>query len=422
MKNIAVISTGTELLKGTTLNTNLAFLGRELCALGIPIRLALIVGDREQDLYSACAGALDVADTLIVSGGLGPTGDDITLDAAARFFGLELEPSKELVERITAFWHERHRGRVPGAILRQARAPRTAAILPNPNGSAPGFRIESVYNGRPRRIYLLPGPPREFEPMVRASLLPELARSLKSGEQESTLGFLAAGESEFQLYTRIEKALQGIPVELACCATSVGTRIFISGSCPEQVQSAAELARSLSGALALPLGMLELPAAILSELERKRRTLVTAESCTGGMISTALTAVPGASNTYLGGAVVYSNRLKNQLLGVPQEILERFGAVSAECAGAMVDGALEHLGGDCAIAITGIAGPSGDETGKPVGLVYIGVRAGTRRAVKEFHFRGNRNAIRERSCGSALLMLYRLLKEDPDDPKIEAGR
>ena len=123
--SIAVISTGTELLKGTVLNTNLAFLGRELGTLGLSIRLALIAGDREQELYTACAEALGAADTLIISGGLGPTRDDITLDATARFFGLELEPHPELVEKVTAFWHERHRGRVPGQVLRQARSARS---------------------------------------------------------------------------------------------------------------------------------------------------------------------------------------------------------------------------------------------------------------------------------------------------------
>ena len=420
--SIAVISTGTELLKGTVLNTNLAFLGRELGTLGLSIRLALIAGDREQELYTACAEALGAADTLIISGGLGPTRDDITLDATARFFGLELEPHPELVEKVTAFWHERHRGRVPGQVLRQARAPRGAAILPNPTGSASGFRIDTVYDSRPRRIYLLPGPPREFEPMAHASLLPELARSMESEGHEYTLGFLAAGEPEFQLQVRFEKALEGFPVELAYCATPAGTRVFVSGSDSGQVRNAAELARSLSGPWALPFGELELPAAVLAELGRTRRTLVTAESCTGGMISAALTAVPGASNAYLGGAVVYSNRLKHRLLGVPQEILDRFGAVSAECAGAMVDGAAERLGGDCAIAVTGIAGPAGDDTDKPVGLVYIGVRAGEKRSVEEFHFRGDRNAVRERSCGSALLMLYRLLKEDEVDSAAGAGR
>ena len=420
--SIAVITTGTELLKGTTLNTNLAFLGRELGSIGLAIRLALTAGDQERDLYTAFSEALDSADTLIVTGGLGPTRDDITLDATARFFGLELAPHPELVQKVTQFWGLRHRGRVPKPVLRQARAPEGAVFLPNPNGSATGYRIETVYGGRTRRIYLLPGPPREFEPMVKAALLPELAATPEQTGHEYTLGFLAAGEPEFQLQVRLEEALSSFPVELAYCATPSGTRVFVSGADREQVHKAAELARTLAGPAPLPFGELALPAPVLAELERRKWHLVTAESCTGGMISAALTAIPGSSRSYLGGAVVYSNELKHRLLGVPREIFNSFGAVSAECATAMVDGAAEQFGAECAVAVTGIAGPASDDTNKPVGLVYIGVRAGEKRIVQEFHFTGDRDSVRERSCGNALLMLYRLLHEDEVDTAAAAGR
>lgn len=420
--SIAVITTGTELLKGTTLNTNLAFLGRELGSIGLAIRLAFTAGDRERDLYAAFSEALDCTDTLIVTGGLGPTRDDITLDATARFFGLELSPHPELVEKVTNFWGLRHRGRVPKPVLRQARAPQGAVLLPNPNGSASGYRIDTVYGNRARRIYLLPGPPREFEPMVKDTLLPELAATQEHAGHEYTLGFLAAGEPEFQLQVRLEQALSPFPVELAYCATPAGTRVFVSGTDPERVREAAELARTLSGPTPLPFGELELPGPILAELERRGWHLVTAESCTGGMISAALTAIPGSSRSYLGGAVVYSNELKHRLLGVPEEIFRSFGAVSAECATAMVDGAAEKFGAECAVAVTGIAGPASDDTQKPVGLVYIGVRAGEKRIVQEFHFSGDRNCVRERSCGNALLLLYRLLQEEEVDAAAAAGR
>lgn len=410
--SIAVISTGTELLRGTVLNTNFAFLGRELARRGLAIRLGLTAGDRAPEIHTAFAEALAEADTVIVSGGLGPTRDDITLDAAARFFGLELETVPELEDRITAFWKLRHTGRVPKPVLRQARAPHGAKILPNPNGSAPGFRIDALYAGRARRVYLLPGPPREFEPMVCESLLPDLDGIADAGTREHTIGFLAAGEPEFLLQVKLEKALEGRPVELAYCATPCGTRVFVSGSDLEAVRGAAELARKEAGPLALDFGELELPAALLARLRKSNQTLVTAESCTGGMISAALTAVPGSSAVYRGGAVVYGNELKQLLLGVPRELLDAHGAVSAECAGAMADGAAGRLGGDCAIAVTGIAGPDGGSAEKPVGLVYIGVRAGERRVVEKFLFRGNRDTVRERAAGSALLLLHRLLEED----------
>ena len=418
--SIAVISTGTELLRGTVLNTNLAFLGRALAGRGFAIRLGLTAGDRAPELHAAFAEALAGADTLIVSGGLGPTSDDITLDAAARFFGLELEPVPGLVEKISAFWRLRHTGRVPKPVLRQARAPRGAAILPNPNGSASGYRIDTVYAGRSRRIYLLPGPPREFEPMVCESLLPDLGDIADAGAHEHTVGFLAAGEPEFQLQVKLERALESRPVELAYCANPTGTRVFVSGSDPEEVRRAAETARGVAGPLALDFGELDLSAALLAELRKRGWKLVTAESCTGGMISAALTAVPGSSSVYRGGAVVYSNELKQLLLGVRRETLDSFGAVSAECAAEMADGAASRLGGDCAIAVTGIAGPDGGSAEKPVGLVYVGVRAGERRAVEKFLFRGNRDTVRERAAGSALLLLHRLLQEDLVDAETGA--
>ena len=414
--SIAVISTGTELLKGTVLNTNLAFLGRELGSHGLSIRLGITAGDRAPDLHAACADAMADADTLIVSGGLGPTRDDITLDAVARFFGLELEPDPALVESVTAFWRRRHTGRIPKPMLRQARTPHGAGILPNRNGSAAGFRIDTLYAGRPRRIYLLPGPPCEFEPMVHDFLIPDLMNGPEAKNREYTFGFLAAGAPEFELQQKLGKALAGLRIELAYCATPAGTKVFVSGSDPEEVQKAGELARAEAGPPALASGELELPAAVLAELNRRHWMLVTAESCTGGMISAALTAVPGSSESYRGGAVVYSNALKHQLLGVPSEILDTFGAVSAECAEAMVDGAAKQLQGDCAMAVTGIAGPGGGSEEKPVGLVYIGVRAGEKRLVREFHFPGNRSMVRERTAANALLMLHRLLQEDQIEP------
>jgi len=248
--------------------------------------------------------------------------------------------------------------------------------------------------------------------MVCESLLPDLDGIADAAAREHTIGFLAAGEPEFQLQVRLEKNLEGHPVELAYCATPSGTRVFVSGSDPEEVRNAAELAHEEAGPLALAFGELELPAALLAELRKRGQKLVTAESCTGGMISAALTAVPGSSSVYRGGAVVYSNELKQLLLGVPRELIDTHGAVSAECAGAMVDGAASRLGGDCAIAVTGIAGPDGGSAEKPVGLVYIGVRAGERRIVEKFLFRGNRDTVRERAAGSAMFLLHRLLQED----------
>ncbi len=407
--SIVVICTGTELLKGTVLNSNLAFLGNELTAAGLAIRTELTVGDRAGDLYAALGDAFEAGDTVIVTGGLGPTRDDLTLDAVCRFLGLEINFDPELTEKVAAFWRIRHRGPVPKRVLRQARLPESAGILPNPNGFASGYRIECSYGGRARRIFLLPGPPREFEPMVRASLLPDLIRRREPEELEYTLGFLAAGQGEFELSIRLEKALESSPVELAYCATPCGTRVFVSGADEARVEEAAEAAREIAGSSALPAGKLDLAARVLEMIAGKHWRLVTAESCTGGMIAGRLTAVPGASDVFPGGVVTYANEMKTRLLGVPEEIFDNHGAVSRECAGAMLSGACERYNAACGIAVTGIAGPGGGTPEKPVGLVYIGARAGERETVEEFHFPGDRDTVRERACGSALLLLYRML-------------
>lgn len=408
--SISMITTGTELLKGTVLNTNQAFLGRELEQIGMRLASTLTVGDHPREIYAGLAALLPVSECIVVTGGLGPTDDDITLDAVCRYLGVELETDPVLVDKVTAFWHRSHRGRVPRQVLRQARAPRGAHRIENPEGSASGWRIDTTFLGAPRRIYLLPGPPREFEPMMTSSLLPDLAGLEEKKPHEYTRCFLAAGVGEFSLQQLTAKLLHGNDaVEPAFCVTPEGTRVFLSGPRETPVIEAIEVLRKAVGTAALPVGELSLLPGVLSRLESARQTLVTAESCTGGGIAEAITAIPGASAVFRGGAVVYSNELKTRLLGVPEELLARHGAVSAECAEAMVRGAAERLEADCAIAVTGIAGPGGGTPEKPVGLVYIGVLAGDRVRIEECHFRGDRRAVRERTRGRALLILRELL-------------
>ena len=213
--SIAVICTGTELLKGSAVNTNLACLGRELAAHSMPLSLEITVGDHADELVQALGDALEVADTIIISGGLGPTTDDLTLDTVARFFGTELIENTELKEKVQNFWNFHHPGRCPKNQFRQARVPRGGAFMPNPVGSASGLRFEANYGNRTRKIFLLPGPPHEFEPMVKDHLLPAL---LAERHQEViTKGFLCcAGES--MVFPPVEKAVAGLPVEVACAA------------------------------------------------------------------------------------------------------------------------------------------------------------------------------------------------------------
>lgn len=411
--SIAILSTGTELLKGSILNTNAGFLCRRLAAAGLRPVLELTAGDHPAEIAAALGDALRAADTVIITGGLGPTRDDLTLDAVSRFFGLELEIDPALAEKVEAFWSRRHEGRrAPKTVLRQARVPRGAAILPNPNGSASGIRIDAGYGGRQRTLFLLPGPPAELEPMVEHSVIPAVVTLEAGAAHEYTQGFLAAGLGEYAVQLQLEKLLHARPVELAYCARPEGTRVYLSGSDPAEVDAAVSDARSALGTAALPAGKLDLVETIAGLLEERNLTLVTAESCTGGRIAGMLTDHAGISSVFKGGAVVYSNELKHALLGVPEELLARHGAVSAECAEAMVRGATDRLEADCAVAVTGIAGPGGGTPEKPVGLVYIAAKVRDQLRVGEFHFSGDRRRVRECTAARALLLLLGLLRGD----------
>lgn len=408
MIKIAMICTGTELLKGSTVNTNLAFLGGELTAAGLPPVLEIAVGDDGGDLSGALASALRCADAVVISGGLGPTVDDITLDVAARFFGLELVESPELSLRLEEWWRRGHRGRCPRMQYRQARCPAGARIIPNPEGSAVGYDFETVYGGRSRRIFLLPGPPREFEPMARDYLLPCLA-GLNPEDRIFTTGFLAAGIGESAASAAVEPAVREFAVTVAYTAKPEGAVVYLSGSDAATVTAAVAAARRAVGKAALPAGVTGVIPELIARLRAEGATLSTAESCTGGLIAAALTDRPGVSEVYLGGAVTYSNALKTALLGVAPELLREFGAVSSETAAAMAAGAVSRFGSTAAVAVTGIAGPGGGSAAKPVGLVYVAAVWRDRNAVKELRLRGSRRAIRERARAQALLLLLELM-------------
>ena len=406
--NIVVISSGTELLKGSTVNTNAAFLGRKLLEKGLVISRILTAGDDTAELYAALGIALETADTVIISGGLGPTRDDITLDAVSRFFALKLELIPELEEKITAYWLRRHTGHVPKAVMRQAYCPIGGTWFDNPNGSASGIAFETEFDKKIRKIYLLPGPPREFEPMVEDSLIPALCAALP---EEYTAGFLAAGEGEFQISQKMEELFNGQPIRLAYCASAGGTRVFLTANDRTTLDNAVAAARESIGIHAFPAGELELVPRLAAVLEAKKYDLVTAESCTGGGIGAILTDFAGISSVFKGGAIVYSNELKHTMLGVSEATLAAYGAVSRETAFEMADGACKNLQADCSVAVTGIAGPGGGTPEKPVGTVWIAARTPEREAVKEFHFYGDRRTIRERTRANALLMLLELLEE-----------
>ncbi|MBR7103402.1 MAG: CinA family nicotinamide mononucleotide deamidase-related protein [Lentisphaeria bacterium] len=401
--DIAVVCTGTELLKGYTLNSNLARLGARLTAEGLPLSLELCVGDRAHEIGNAIALALKTCDVLILCGGLGPTKDDITLDVAARFFGCDLETDPELVRKVTDFWDRIHTGHCPKNQLRQARVPAGGHYLSNPVGSASGLAFSSLYGGRMRYVYLLPGPPTEFVPMMENYLVPELLEL--DAKRRFTLGFLAAAVGESTLAKAVEPVLEGLPVEIAYTAVPEGTKLFLEASDEELLASAVEKARAAVGKDALPAGAADLYAYLVSLLKERGLTFGTAESCTGGLIGKIMTDMPGVSEVYNGTVVAYANSVKERVLSIPREVLERAGAVSEETAALMAQHAAEVLGCSCAVSTTGIAGPDGGTEEKPVGLVYVGCFLNGRTTVLKLNLRGGREAIRQRAAARAVYQL-----------------
>ncbi len=409
---IEVISTGTELLKGSNINTNLAAIGCALGTIGQTVHRAQTVGDDRDALISAFHLAALNGDVILVTGGLGPTADDLTRDVAAEFFGMPLVRSRELADDLRRYYRRRHgAGPIPATLFRQADVPQGAAVLPNANGSAPGLYLNTAYAGHACHVFLLPGPPVEMEPILNAEVLPRLTDLDDDGDRILTRGFLVAGGAELLIEEALEPRFRDCPISLAYCASAEGTRVFLSAADAALLDEKFTETHQLFSGSALPEGCLSIAEGLVRLLQKQHQTMSLAESCTGGLAAAAITAVPGASEVFQGSVTAYDNRVKSEVLGVPESLLATSGAVSADCALAMTRGVRQLLHTDCSAAITGIAGPGGGTPEKPVGLVYVAAACGDRERVQECRFRGSRESIRQRSRAAALRLLYQLVSE-----------
>ncbi|MEP6810281.1 MAG: CinA family nicotinamide mononucleotide deamidase-related protein, partial [Chthoniobacterales bacterium] len=368
--NVVVLNTGSELLLGRVLNTHLTYLAREIFPLGLRVESQLTVPDGPA-IHEALAEIAPRADIVFVTGGLGPTTDDITREAAAALLNLPLKQDPEVAARITN--RLRTRGfPMTDRILRQAEVPEGATVLPNANGTAPGlYLVGRVASAKPTHLFLLPGPPRELQPMFQESVLPILRRIVppRDGMRCGTFRLACVGESMVE--AAVGERLLALPeAEVGYCARMGEVDVRVIG--PEATVAAAEeILRE-----AYPLALFttedeELESAVIAMLRKEKATLAVAESCTGGYLAHRLTNVPGASEVFLAGFVTYANSAKISALGVDPKVLDEFGAVSAETAAAMAAGAIEKTGATCALATTGIAGPGGGSEAKPVGTVFI---------------------------------------------------
>ncbi|MEN9226157.1 MAG: competence/damage-inducible protein A [Thermostichus sp. HHBFW_bins_43] len=370
-----ILCIGTELLLGEITNTNAQYLATELAQLGIPHHYQTVVGDNEARIHHALEVACGRADLILTTGGLGPTPDDLTHEALASFFGVEMVDHPQVWEEILQKYGQR--GIVPSPSNRkQAFLPKGAQVLPNPMGSACGL----IWQPRPNlRILTFPGVPREMRRMWQETAVPYL-RSVGWGQEVFFSQVLRHwGIPESTLAERVGSLLTGENPTVAPYASRGEVRLRVTGRAPTREQAQALIAPVVQQILAIAgedyFGSDEATlASVVGELLLKRgQTLAVAESCTGGLLGQLLTGIPGSSGYFLGGVVAYDNRIKERLLGVAPVTLEQHGAVSEPVAAQMALGAKQTLGSDWALSITGIAGPEGGTATKPVGLVYLGL-------------------------------------------------
>jgi len=384
-----LLTVGDELLLGQIVNTNAAWLGERLAEVGVDLRRSETVGDEIPEIAGAIARATaEGARLVVVTGGLGPTHDDVTRAAVAEAFGVALEFREELFERIRARYEAR--GRTMPEIGRvMAEAPVGFEALVNPKGSAPGLWGERDVDGRRQIVVVVPGVPHEMRTIMEDSALPRLAERQDGVVLSRTL--LTAGRGESDISAQIAEQVSGLSNGLTLAYLpglgEVRLRLTARGEDREaarrDLDAATDAIRDVLGTLVFGEGTTTLEAAVNEALRERGLRLGVAESCTGGAISARVTAVSGASAVFCGSVVAYSNAAKADLLGVAPDLIEAEGAVSEAVALAMAAGARARLGADIGLATTGIAGPTGGTPDKPVGLVWLAYDDGdTQRAVR----------------------------------------
>jgi nicotinamide-nucleotide amidase len=404
---IEIINTGSELLLGNVQNTHGAWLGRELFRLGLRVARQTTIPDGAV-IEQTLAEAVRRSDVVIVTGGLGPTSDDITREATAAVLGCELIEDEAALRSLEAFFATRKRVMAP-TNRKQAQVPVGADILPNGNGTAPGIYVPPRLNPiRPCAIFLLPGPPRELYPMFFAEVEPRL-RALAGVAADRgmvELKFTGVGESDF--HQAIDARLARVDgLEYGYCARISEVDLRLIGDDAATAAGRA-IAMEVFAAQLISEGGASLEAVVLEKLRAAGLKLATAESCTGGLVASRLTDVPGASEVLTHGWVTYSNQAKVEQLGVEEAALQQWGAVSEVVAVQMAEGALRKSGADVAVSVTGIAGPGGGTVEKPVGTAWLALarRGQPTVAEKVFHLR-DRNGFKKAASQSVLDLIRR---------------
>lgn len=403
---VEIISVGTEILLGNIVNTNAAYLSEKCAALGLSCYYQDVVGDNEERLMSVIKMALSRADILLISGGLGPTQDDLTKEVAAKALGRELymhEPSKEM---LTSFFQKRGIEMTENN-WKQAMMPQGCIVVENPNGTAPGVIIED--NGK--HVVLMPGPPNEMIPMFENSIMPYLNELQPGIIYSQTVKICGVGESKAE--TMVEDLInaQNNPT-IATYAKTGEVHLRVTARAEDEKEAkklVKPIIKELKGRFGNDIYTTQedvtLEKAVVDLLTANHLTVSTVESCTGGMLAARLINVSGVSEVFKTGYITYSNKSKRKILGIKKSLIEKHGAVSPEVAKEMAKGAALFAKADVAVGITGVAGPEGGSDEKPVGLVYIACSVCGRMEVKEYHFSGSRMKIRESSVSAALSLM-----------------
>ena len=417
---VELINTGSELILGFTVNSHLNYIARQLANIGLRLDRQTTVADDRAEMRAAVADALPRSDVLIITGGLGPTADDFTRDVVAELLGRELVRDEAVAAHIAERIRKR-RIRLPESIYVQALVPVGAQVLPNQNGTAPGLLLEVAPHpafGQPlpsaegsgKLVLLLPGPTRELKPMFEAQVLPLLNNRFGERLRFDCRVFKVVGLAESIVEEKVAPALADLKgIELGYSAKMGEVEVRVISDLKATADEAEKRIRAALGDHIFGMGEDRLEAVVVKLLAAVHKTVAVAESCTGGLIANRITNVSGSSEVFLNGWVTYSNESKMRQLGVREETLKKFGAVSEEVAREMVDGARQRSGADFALSATGIAGPTGGTPEKPVGLVYIGLATATGTEVQRHLFLFDRETFKFFASQTALDWLRREL-------------
>lgn len=411
---VELISVGTEILMGNIVNTNAAYLAAGCAALGLSVYNQQVVGDNRERLEDAIKLALGRADVIILTGGLGPTEDDITKETAAWVLGFQLREDERLRAYIKKMLENSiYKNNIPDNNWKQALVPDGAMVIDNDNGTAPGIIMEK--DGK--AVILLPGPPNELEAMFRKSVRPYLAERSPEAIYSKTIKICGVGESQVETKLLDLIDAQTNPT-IATYAKSGEVQVRVTANASDE-GAAKELVKpvvkEIKGRLKDNVYSTDadetLEEVVVRMLAKRNLKLVTVESCTGGLLAGRIVNVSGASDVFSQGFVTYSNKSKRKILNVDKTILKKYGAVSKETAKEMAKGGILASDAEVGVSVTGVAGPYQSED-KPVGLVYIGCYYKDKVTVREFMFNGNRRMIREQAVTKALDLVRRRILEE----------